>query len=163
MASPPHPEYTNDYANHITWNTRFRAPRFEDVALGIACLEAIEGERDRIGLDVFAYCLMPDHLHLIIGPSPIRVGYVVRALKLAAVQNLMVAGLAHGRLWQRGYFEKGLRDTNQLRTALDYIHKNPLEEGLARDPAAYRLSSFSSWEGGADGPIALAKDKLDLY
>ena len=162
MGNPLHPPEANEYWNHVTWRTRWGVPHFEDITLGEACLRAIEGERKRIGLNVFAYTLLPDHTHLIIGPTKQRTGYVVQALKLASVHRLMADGLATGGLWQRGYFDRALRDLSQLRTAIDYVHNNPVVAGLALEPDKYILSSYADWLELREGPILLARDELSL-
>lgn len=162
MASPAHPPDSNLYPNHITWVTRLRAPHFVDQALGLACLDAIESERKRLGLTVFAYALLPDHFHIIIGPTIIRVGFVVKCLKLASVHKLMAQGLTGGGLWQRQYYEVGLRDPQQVRNAIEYIHNNPSEAGLVADPVTYRLSSLGAWMDETPPRIHIARDELSF-
>lgn len=115
-------------------------------------------ERSRMGLDVLAYCLMPDHFHLIVGPCLMRLGQVVQGLKLASAHQLIAAGLAVHSPWQESFFDVGLRDETQLLTAIEYVHVNPTKEGLADCPSEYPLSSSKSWDQGAEGPIRLARD-----
>lgn len=117
----------------------------------------------RLGLDVFAYALLPDHFHLIIGPSDQRVGYVVQALKLASVHRLMADGLATGGLWQRDYFDRAIRDVSQIRAAIDYVHNNPVQAGLVSEPESYPLSSCGDWFDLGEGPIFLAREELSLF
>jgi REP element-mobilizing transposase RayT len=152
---PAHPEDAKEFANHLTWKTRWGIRHFTDIDLGLACLEAIEHERRRMKVDIFAYALMPNHLHLIIAPQPRRVGLVVQAFKLATVHRLMADGLAEGGLWQRGYWDVAMRDLRQLYTAMEYIHNNPVKEGLVAEPWDYPLSSSGYWEHRSEGPIRL--------
>jgi putative transposase len=158
MSSTHHPEETRLYPVHLSWNTRWAIPYFEDHELGLACLEAIERERKRIALPVFAYALMPDHIHLIIGPAPMRLGYVVQALKVAVVANLNTERLVPGGLWKRGYWERALTDERAVRAAIDYVHANPVRKGLVDEDHEYKLCSAGDWDGHFIGPILLARD-----
>ena len=162
MASPAHPADSNLYPNHITWATRLRAPHFRDISLGIACLQALENERKRLGLSVLAYALLPDHFHIVIAPTNVRVGYIVQCLKLASVHKLMAQGLAGGGLWQRQYYEVGLRSPEQVRNVIDYVHNNPAEAGLVSDPVRYPLSSLGVWMEKATAVIHIAKSELSF-
>jgi putative transposase len=160
MKRPAHPPDAHLYPNHLTWVTRWRVPHFKEVSLGMACLKAIETERRRMGLSVFAYSLMPDHFHVVVAPAPMQIGRVVQALKLASVNRLTVDGLAPSSLWQEGYFDVALREIEQVMTAIEYLHNNPAEEDLVRRRADYPLSSCGDWEGISEGPIKLDRSLL---
>lgn len=157
---PAHPADANELANHLTWGTRWKIPHFKDESLGLKCLEAIEHERRRMKLDIYAFALMPDHFHIIIGPYPKRVGYVVQALKLASVHRLLREELTGGGLWQRGYYDVAMRDLRQLRTVMEYVHNNPVKLGLVEDPRQYPLSSCADWAGTTESPIRLSSSHL---
>jgi len=49
----------------ITIGTSPRAPIFADISFGHACVNLLRDVRDQQGLLVYAYCLMPDHVHLL--------------------------------------------------------------------------------------------------
>src|SRR5687767_9367709 len=119
---PAHPRGAEEFSSHLTWATRWRVPHFKDPDIAIACLDALEHERRRIALPVFAYALMPDHFHLVIGPTSMRLGQVVHALKNASVHRLKVARLSPGGLWQEGYWDRALRSARDIRTAMNYVH-----------------------------------------
>jgi putative transposase len=162
MGKPAHPPDANLYPNHLTWVTRWRVPHFKDASLGLTCLKAIESERRRMGLSIFAYSLMPDHFHLVIGPVAIQIGRVVQALKLASVNRLTADGLAPSSLWQGSYFDVALRDMYQLRATIDYVHNNAAEEGIVPLASEYPLSSCGDWQGVSSGPILLDRSQLSL-
>lgn len=110
-----------------------------------------------MGVDVLAYCLMPDHGHFVIGPTLLKIGQVVQGFKLASTHRLLANGLVIKTPWQRSYYDVGVRDERQLRNAVEYLHNNPLVAGLCNDRAAFPLSSCADWECGGRGPILVAK------
>ncbi|PYR64618.1 MAG: hypothetical protein DMF87_22555 [Acidobacteria bacterium] len=43
----------------------------------------------------------------------------------------------HGRLWQRGYYDRTLRDRDDAHAVIKYILENPVRGGLAKSPHEY--------------------------
>ncbi|HET6656041.1 MAG TPA: transposase, partial [Gammaproteobacteria bacterium] len=63
-------------------------------------------------------------------------------------------------VWQPRYWEHAIRDDDDLRRHLDYIHYNPVKHGYAKVPGDWQWSSFAKfvrqgwyvpdWGGTAD-------------
>ena len=51
-------------------------------------------------------------------------------------------GNGERRVWQRRYWEHTIRDDEDLRRHIDYIHYNPVKHGHARSVAEWPHSSF---------------------
>jgi len=73
-------------------------------------------------------------------------GRVTRQLG-ASVHNPAVMterrrGKEHGSLWQHRYWEHWLRDEDDMRRHLDYLHFNPVKHGLVRRVVDWQWSSF---------------------
>ena len=93
------------------------------------------------GLRILAYCLMPDHVHLVAVPE--RADSMARALSKA--HGLYSAYLntrqcRAGPLWQARYYSCPL-DAAHVWVALRYVERNPVRASLAAQPAAYPWSS----------------------
>ena len=91
--------------------------------------------------EILAYCLMPDHAHLLVegmsATSDLR-----RFAKMAKQRSGGVHRRRCGqRLWQEGYFERVLRDRDDVRSIARYIIENPLRAGLSNYPYVGPLSS----------------------
>ncbi len=87
-----------------------------------------------------AYCLMPDHVHLLVcvgGKNSLTelVGAWKSLCALAARQRGKPAGL-----WQRSFFDHALRSEESLQAVADYILANPVRAGLVTRQADYPLS-----------------------
>lgn len=98
-------------------------------------------------LDVWAYCLMPNHVHLIAVPQ--RVTSMAKALgrthaEYAKYFNLVQRSCGH--VWQARYFSCPLEGAH-LGRAMAYVETNPVRAGLVEDALAYRWSSHF---GGPD-------------
>ena len=89
-----------------------------------------------------------------------------RAIKSAFSWSLVKAGLAIAtdrrgefRLWQRRFWERTIRDEDELQTHVDYTDYNPVKRGLSSRVAVWPYSSIHrfilrSWVG-ADWGVAL--------
>ena len=75
-----------------------------------------------------AFIVMPDHLHgivaLIRAGSPVTLGHLIRTFKGAAARAVRVSVMS-GFAWQRGYYERVVRDERELSALRRYIEDNP--------------------------------------
>jgi len=92
---------------------------------------------DEHGFLIFAYCFMPDHLHLLIEgtteSSDCR-RFIARAKQYA---GFYYAKAFTGRLWQRYGYEHVLRDDEITQVAARYILENPVRAGLVQSVQEY--------------------------
>ncbi len=54
----------------VTTATGDRRPVFADPALAAAVVDVLRARAAATGVPVYAYCIMPDHVHLVLAPSP---------------------------------------------------------------------------------------------
>jgi putative transposase len=117
----------------VTIATRERLRVFGNPDLSCACIEDLRHLKERKGNPVYAYCLMPDHAHLLIGVvrgSPL--GEFIASWKSLCYLERKRLGISEP-FWQRGYFDHALRSDDDLRRAALYILSNPVRGGVAKD------------------------------
>jgi putative transposase len=92
---------------------------------------------DAADFEVLAYCFMPDHLHLVAGGTTPTSD--LRAFVATAKQNSAHASRRwiRGRLWQRGYYERILRDRDDVQNVIRYVLANPIRAGLVESLGDY--------------------------
>jgi REP element-mobilizing transposase RayT len=91
---------------------------------------------------ILAYAILPDHLHLLLAPrEPFNVSKVLHNLKSFSGKAINVELERSGPVWQRGFYDRVIRDEAQLRETIEYIHQNPVAARLVSNAAAYRWSS----------------------
>ena len=89
-----------------------------------------------------AWAIMPNHVHLLTRQlEGSRLGDVVNQIKSRAARLINSREHREGKLWQRGYFDRAMRDMQQLRTTVAYIHDNPVQAGLVARARQWRFSS----------------------
>lgn len=86
---------------------------------------------DDEGYRHFAWCVMPNHVHAVIGSFPSEsLASVVHSWKsLSAKKANLILGAA-GAFWQREYYDHLLRDENEFEPAVQYVAENPTKVGL---------------------------------
>ncbi|WP_284314330.1 REP-associated tyrosine transposase [Labrys miyagiensis] len=101
-------------------------------------LLAFDGERYRL----WAWCVMPNHVHSLFEMiEGNRLGDIVKSWKgYTAIRANRILRL-DGPFWQRDYFDRYMRNEEQMARTIDYIERNPVQAGLCREPAEWRWSS----------------------
>jgi len=104
---------------------------------------AIESMKENTPFDLMAWVVLPDHCHMIIDPYDNDLSKLMKQIKLSFSANYRKkAGMRRGRVWQNRFWDRIIRDDNDLNRHLDYIHYNPVKHGLTTDPFEYPHSSI---------------------
>ena len=114
------------------------------------------------GVAVWAYCLMPNHVHLVLVPSDTE---GLRAA-LAEAHRRYAIGVNRregwrGYLWQ-GRFASFPMDEAHVLAAARYVELNPVRARLVRRARDWRWSSARAHLSGADDGVVSVRPLLDL-
>lgn len=88
---------------------------------------------------VYAYCLMPDHVHLVVSPGPKGLAEAVRRFKGRTSTEWRKTGDGQS-LWQPSYFDHRIRSAESFAQKCSYVFDNPVRAGLVKEAAAYQWS-----------------------
>ena len=113
------------------------------------------------GVAVWAYCLMPNHVHLVLVPP--EEGALRRALGEAHRRYTRRVNLREdwrGYLWQ-GRFASFVMDERHLLAAARYVELNPLRAGLVRRAADWPWSSARAHLAGHDDALVAVAPLLE--
>ncbi len=98
---------------------------------------------DRFAL--LAYCLMPDHAHLLVEGLAVQ-SDLRRFAKMAKQRSGAAHALARGKtLWPEGYYERVLRGDEDAFAMARYIVANPLRAGLVASARDYPYLGSDRW------------------
>lgn len=130
-----------DLPYHITQRGNRRQPVFFTKADRHVYLALLQEQTRHYGVEVWAYCLMTNHIHLIVVPR--REGTL--SLAIAETHRRYTRHINfregwRGYLWQ-GRFGSVALDESHLVAAVRYVERNPVTAGLVSDAAAYPWSS----------------------
>lgn len=111
---------------------------------------------------VWAYCLMPNHVHLIAVPESeegLRLAIGEAHRRYSAMINRRQKWTGH--LWQ-GRFSSFPMDEPYLFAAVKYIEMNPVRANLALDPYSWQWSSASAHAAGKDDILVTVAPLLEM-
>ncbi len=132
------------YPHHVTQRGNYRQPVFEEDDDYVQYLEWLKDYSKKFSLDIWAYCLMANHVHFICVPK--KEDSLPRAfnmLHMRYAQYINRRKQASGHLWQ-GRFYSCILDERHLYAAVRYVENNPVRAGIVKKPQKYRWSSANS-------------------
>ena len=145
--------------HHITHRGNLRADVFlgqseRELYLRLVAACAAEG-----GLEIWAWCVMTNHVHLLVVPGnkdSLRRGVGLAHQRYAAVVNAQHGWSGH--LWANRFFSTPL-DAAQLWHAVKYVELNPVRAGLVARAEQYEWSSARAHAGlVSSDPLLTAGD-----
>jgi putative transposase len=97
---------------------------------------------------LFAYCLMDNHIHLLIEEGFENVSSVMRRVGSSYVYRFNQKHERLGYLFQDRYKSEPVPDDSYFITVLRYIHNNPVKAGLVDKAEDYAWSSYRDYQSG---------------
>lgn len=144
-------------------------------------IDAIELARKRHTFDLWAYVVMPEHVHLLIRPTEAEysISGILTTLKqpvskrailhvrreapqfLERMTNRQPNGRTSIHFWQRGGgYDRNLWSPRHIWDTIDYIHANPPRRELCQRPEQWQWSSAAAYERGSADPLRVDTDSL---
>jgi putative transposase len=116
----------------------------------------LEETRARHGARIYAYVLMPEHVHLLINEPPsMLLAQFLKVLKQGTSRRLKGD---RERFWQDRYFDGNIHGEAARSEVIRYIHRNPVKRGLVASPERYQWSSFNHYASGLGGVVEIESE-----
>jgi putative transposase len=170
--------YENDELYFVTFTVIYWIEVFTNSSYRDIFYQSIDYCQKNKGLQVFGYCIMTNHIHLIIGSEKIALSAIVRDLKSFTSSQIKKkirgnskesewmlrimtnAGLSNTRnkdfqLWQQHNHPIQLSNEFLFQQRLDYIHYNPVKAGYVQHEEDWLDSSAGDYYGLREGRIKL--------
>ncbi len=103
--------------------------------------------KSKYDVDVYAYCLMDNHIHLLVNASENNLPTFFRSLGSLFVRWYNGKYDRYGHLFQERYYSRPVEDERYYLNTLIYIHNNPVAAGICRFPSEYYWSSYNIYYG----------------
>lgn len=99
-------------------------------------------------IKLLSYCLMPNHIHLLVFQSGARdYSQLMKQLTNAHTQYFNQKYARVGSLFQGPFKARFIENESSLVNVANYIHQNPVRAGLATQPGTYVWSSWQEYHG----------------
>lgn len=109
--------------------------------------------KERYSFILYAYVLMPTHVHLLIEVQEKPLSKIMQSLQFRYTSNYNVKYGTWGHLFQGRYKAFLCEKDIYLLELSAYIHLNPVRAGLVEDPSDYPWSSYRAYAFGADEDV----------
>jgi putative transposase len=97
--------------------------------------------RRKYGFDIFAYVVMPEHVHLLVSEPPVEpLSKAIQALKLSVSKQSVQRPFWHDR-----YHDFNVITRPKFVEKRRYAHRNPVKRGLVESPEDWRHSSYRTY------------------
>jgi putative transposase len=165
---------------YLTSVANNRLPIFQKEKLKKSMCESLDEARTSAGLLLFAYVIMPDHIHVLTGSQrkPSEVLRYVNGISGRRIIDFLKEGGFESSLHKLSHFEgerqykysvwdhhsnvKLVTTENGLLQKVNYIHQNPVRAGLVEPGDEYRWSSARCWQRKPleDEPLLMDIDQI---
>ena len=120
----------------------------------LAFLARLKGHVGDCHISVIAYCLMPNHFHLLVRQDGERkAGLAVQFACNGYTQWFNLRHQHEGTLFQGRYQSLLIDNDEYLRHLCCYIHANPVKDGFALQPELWPYSNYREWIGCRHGSL----------
>ena len=111
-----------------------------------ACMELFKSYSINNNLSIFAYCFMPDHIHILLSPSDKKsIIDFVREFKSLTTKIAWEYGIKE-KIWQKSFYDHFLRSEEDIYDTAMYILNNPLRKNLVTHWKNYEFSGSLVYE-----------------
>ncbi|HOW86863.1 MAG TPA: transposase [Candidatus Aminicenantes bacterium] len=144
------------YPHHVVQRGNYEQPVFESETDYRQYLAILKECAARYALDIWAYCLMPNHVHLICVP---RVGEALaranNTIHMRYAQYFNGKHTRRGHLWRARFLSCAL-DRTSVKEEIRFVENNPVRTGLVGQAEDYPWSSARAHVAGTtDSPFSL--------
>jgi putative transposase len=136
----------------VTSVTKDRRKLFLDFDLGCLASKILNSHQLWPDANLLAWVLMPDHMHLLVELGDREsLALVVQRVKSLVARELRQS-LGPEQIWQSGFHDHALRDSEDVIAVARYVIANPLRAGLAKGVGEYPFWG-SAWLDAQADPL----------
>ncbi|MEW6325128.1 MAG: transposase [Nitrospirota bacterium] len=133
------------YPHHVIQRGNNRQTTFFAEADYRYYLECLRQAKKKCACRVYAYVLMPNHVHLLVEPATSDdLGDFMQSVGRRYVRYINETHQRSGTLWEGRYKSAIVDRDDYLLRCSRYIELNPVRAGVVQHPADYRWSSYRS-------------------
>ena len=108
-------------------------------------LEITNRNRKQSGFLLYAWCLLPNHIHLLLKEKSEPVSLTIQRIEVSFISWYNRKYDRTGHLFQGRFRSEVVEDSNYFLKVIRYIHMNPVKAGLCETPDVYPYSSFAHY------------------
>ena len=128
-------------------------------------IDYINKAKEKVEFTVYAYCLMPNHVHLLLKKrtGSHELGDIMRRITVGYAQYHNIKNGRTGHLFQNRFKSEVVDNDAYFFTVLRYIHQNPLKAGMVKSMREYKWSSYNDYFNNSNNKLIESTFVLGLF
>lgn len=110
-------------------------------------LEILKKYKEKVALQVFGWCLMDNHVHLLLQVGEEELGATMKRIGVSYALYFNWKYQTAGHLFQNRFHSENVESDEYFRTVIRYIHQNPMKAGMVERGIEWRWSSCAGYYG----------------
>jgi len=147
---------------HVVLRGINRGDIFFDDDDNLRFLETLEQKKRNHEFELYGYCLMSNHVHLLVRENSDTVSRTMSRIGTSYAKWYNQKYERSGHVFQGRYGSECVEEDKYLLTVVRYIHNNPQKAGIVQEPEAYRWSSINGYIGEKEYPRGLTETEFIL-
>ena len=145
---------------HVINRGNNRQPVFRKPGDFQAFVDAMADLKARKPFELYGYCLLGNHFHLLLRPKGASISRIMQSLLVSHTQRYHKHHRSGGHVWQGRFKSPVIQNDEHLLAVLRYIEANPLRAKIAERAEDYPWSSYPVHGNGAASQLI---DRLIVY
>lgn len=125
-------------------------------------LETLAKAREKYNFLIYAYCLMDNHIHLLVNDNGNDISKLMKSINISYVSYFNRTYQRCGHLFQDRFKSELVKDDRYLLEVSRYIHNNPVKAKMVERPDEFRWSSYNIYSGKANDALSLLDTSMIL-
>lgn len=126
---------------HIVLRGTNKQEIFHDKSDNYKFLETLYKYKNMIDIKIFGWCLMNNHVHLLVKQGNEEISTTMKRISVSFVQYYNKKYKCTGHLFQDRFWSEKVDSEDYLLTVIRYIHQNPVKAGLTESCSDWQWSS----------------------
>ena len=139
-------EFSTTNIYHVILKGNDKSDTFYEDQDRYVFLDRIKETKNKFKYKIYAYCLMSNHVHIIIKVKDDFLSKSIQSLEIRYTSYFNKKYNRSGHLFQNRFFSKRIENLNYFLTVCKYIHRNPEKANMERTEN-YKWSSYKEYIG----------------
>ncbi len=126
-------------------------------------IETLVKMKNKYNFIIYAYCLMDNHIHLLINDNGNDISKLMKSINVSYVLYFNRKYKRCGHFFQNRFISELITDDTYLLEVSKYIHNNPVKASIVQRPEDYRWSSYGDYMGNVTLGFTDIRKVLDAF
>ncbi len=121
----------------------------------IRYLQILNNVKKEFGLIIYAYCLMSNHVHIVLKDSKNELSKAIRRLNSIYAMYYNKKNIRTGYVFSDRFKSESIETKEYLLTCIRYVHRNPVKAGICKRANQYKFTSIHAYKSESGNYLKL--------